>query len=503
MLKIKKNHIYFIWCIILMVVNILFLSDKMPNVNKFNFDSNTYNILLFTSLIFEIIFCILIYILNNKNIKIQNIFLVIMIPLGILFMILIPPGQTPDEHVHYARTYEISEGNLISSKKCRNMPKEVYSSFIERQSDGNYEKLLSNVTKKNSDKENCYYFPSAAVYNFICYMPQTIGVTIGKLFNLPILVDAYLGRLFNLLCFVLLMYLSIKYIPFYKEVLVLISLLPITLQEAISLSPDALTIGIIVFLVSYVLHLTYNKDTVSNKDYLLLSILCIITSLCKIVYIPVCLILFIIPKQKFKSLKDKNIRIFALAFLVIIINLLWLKTASGFLVQTREDVYPEKQIEFILSHPINYLITFFKSIRFHRKFYLFTMLGQHLELLNINVTKFYPILSIIFMIILIIIERMRNSIIKNSTKLLIFLISFIITFLILTSLYIQWTPVKRTIIEGVQGRYFLPILFFVPMLFMRTKKNEKIYKFDKINMYIFVLGVFANICALMFIFSVN
>ena len=39
-------------------------------------------------------------------------------------------------------------------------------------------------------------------------------------------------------------------------------------------------------------------------------------------------------------------------------------------------------------------------------------------------------------------------------------------------MYIQWTKVDSTLIEGVQGRYFLPLILLVPLLFVQTTQKS-------------------------------
>ena len=50
--------------------------------------------------------------------------------------------------------------------------------------------------------------------------------------------------------------------------------------------------------------------------------------------------------------------------------------------------------------------------------------------------------------------------------------------LIATSLYLQWTVIGASTysIEGLQGRYFLPVLPFVVCAFLSTKDNSKMTK---------------------------
>ena len=498
----KKNRnliIYIFFCLMFLIINILFLFNKMPHDITFEFNRRVKYILLGIVLFIEFILCFLVYLMYKKKVSLEKMFLMVAIPLGLLFLILIPVGQIPDEHSHFARTYEMSMGYLMTEKTGRDLPQEVTLSLTSDKGSGNYSKIIENIQKKNSGNIWHYVFINTAVYNFVCYTPQTIGVLIGKIFHAPILLDAYLGRLTNFICWLVLIYLAIKYIPFAKKQLILI----INIQQAISLSPDALTYSAVVFLIAYTLHLAYTKKEIFKKDYLILSILCIVVSLCKIVYMPVCLILFIIPKEKFKNLKDKNIKIISLALVVVIINLLWLKVASGFLAETNSGVNPDLQKTWILTHPFSYIKVIIYSIRSNYKFYLSSMMGQSLELLNVNVSPFYPAMAFIGLIILTILDRFTNSILKVKDKILIIGIFASVMLLIFTSLYIQWTPLKANIIDGVQGRYILPILCLVPLMFLKRKENKYDLNFNNLNIYVLAYCVFSNLCALMYIFEVN
>ena len=502
----KKNLnliCYIIFCFIFIIINILFLYNKMPHVITFGFNKNMRYLILGITMLIEILFCSIIYITYKKNISFEKIFLMVTVPLGLFFLVFIPVGQIPDEQSHFARIYEVSMGHLMTNENGRDMPAEIVSKLTNEKQNGNYSDILKNVKTKNTGKKYHYVILNTAVYNFICYLPQTVGVLIGKLFNAPILMDAYLGRLTNFICFISLIYLSIKYIPFAKKILMLISLLPITLQQGISLSPDVITYSSCVLLISYTSYLAYEKKEILKKDYFVLSMLCIIVSLCKIVYLPVCLILFILPKDKFQSLKDKNIKILSLAFVVITINLIWLKIATGFLVETHTGVNPMLQKDWIITHPFSYIKIILYSIYKNFKFYLYTMLGQSLELLNVDITKFYPNIALVMIIALTFIERLTKTILKIKDKLLFIGILCSVMLLIFTSLYIQWTPLKSSIIDGVQGRYFLPILCLVPFIFFKTKKNKYEYDLSGLNIYVLTFSMFFNICALMYIFAVN
>ena len=94
-----------------------------------------------------------------------------------------------------------------------------------------------------------------------------------------------------------------------------------------------------------------------------------------------------------------------------------------------------------------------------------------------------------------IIEYNKNKIdFKYMEKLFMVLIYIVIVILISTSLYLQWTPVGKNLIIGIQGRYFLPLVMLFPILF-NGKKNIIIpYK------YVLVFMIMESIYALNIIF---
>ena len=63
-------------------------------------------------------------------------------------------------------------------------------------------------------------------------------------------------------------------------------------------------------------------------------------------------------------------------------------------------------------------------------------------------------------------------------KIIILFIILVITILIFTSLFIQWSENNLNYIDGVQGRYFLPILPLVLILINGIKVNSKYTTLD-------------------------
>ena len=85
----------------------------------------------------------------------------------------------------------------------------------------------------------------------------------------------------------------------------------------------------------------------------------------------------------------------------------------------------------------------------------------------------------------------------------VFVVTFLtIVLLIFTSLYIQWTAVGAPVIDGVQGRYFLPILLLVPIALCRGK-NKKTHVTLISERAVLCYSAIVNMAALAIIFMQN
>lgn len=171
-----------------------------------------------------------------------------MIPLGILYIFAFPINRHPDEFQHFLRAAEISEGHVISKHyKGGRVGRNLDANYQYIDTLKNYKTSFKEMELKKSSSKYEYGFWNTALYSFTCYIPQTLGIFIGKLLNLPIYMYDYLGRLFNYICFLLITYMAIKISPIKKLTMFIVLLLPITIELATSLSPDSLIIAISFF----------------------------------------------------------------------------------------------------------------------------------------------------------------------------------------------------------------------------------------------------------------
>lgn len=490
----------FVFCVVFMLLNCLFTKYILGDTGI-----KKFMLVIFVELIIEVFVIFIIFRLRKKGVPLEKRFLFLALILGVMFVVILPPGQAPDDVTHFRRAYSLSTGEVMPDLSENNevfgsMPVEVeYMPIMP--SKGTYEKLLNNMDA-NSGENTDQVYTAAALYNFVCYIPQTIAIWIGKVFNFSILGIGYLVKIFNFLTWTMLVFFAIKVIPKFKKVVVFIALLPITMQEATSMSPDALTIGLSILLVSFVMFLAYGrKRSVTGKDLSILYVMACAIGLCKIVYLPLVLLCLIIPAVKFGSKKRKIIHLSIIFALVVVINLAWLILSSKYLVEYNEGVDSGIQLKNILQNPINYLEVVFGTMNIYMQSWVSNMLGLSLGAFVFNLPGMFFFLS--FAIMLLLFFQRSDTLKMGTVDRFVFTSVFLIIFcLILTSLYMQWTPVGYNFVEGVQGRYFLPILLLVPIIISRRgdkKPHMNLITQDTVLIY----SLFVNVIALLTIFVQN
>jgi uncharacterized membrane protein len=200
----------------------------------------------------------------------QRAFLVLSILFGIAFVFITPPFQTPDEPHQFFRSYQVSEGELLA--------------VVHRQPNGDVAEIggylpssLSETTRKamgtvpshcdikvdlhenvfsllgvplDQHRRTFVPFTDTARYPFVPYLPQAVGVLIGRVLGLSPLLLLYMGRLTNLAAWIFLTYWSIRVVPTGKWVFFLAALTPMSLFIGASISGDAATNGLSFFFIA-------------------------------------------------------------------------------------------------------------------------------------------------------------------------------------------------------------------------------------------------------------
>ena len=404
-----------------------------------------------------------------SHLSIHNAFLLFWLFFSSLYICSSTLFNVPDEYDHFYRSLEISEGHFFSEYDeeknvgGRELPLDVELKLM-RQSWITY-----NENKEMSLSANRVpiAFSNTAVYSPFTYFPQAIGIFIARRFSNNIPLILYAGRLINWIYITVLLYFAIKYLPYGKEFLALIALMPMNISEAVSLAPDGAVFAITAFFISYIMYLRTHMDKVLKPwELFFIGAVAFLISMNKIVYLPFCIFILLIPKERFRFRKmEKVFYIIILAVITCSINFIWLLYCRKFL--TYPGTNSTVQLQYILHNPITYYVTFARTYIVDGLRLMMEMVGSNLGWLDVKVVELFIFSYVIFMIY----KAHPNVKITGKKDHLLMIVSVVVVIVVFlltsTSLYLQWTYVYNRGISGLQGRYFIPLL--LPIYLLITK----------------------------------
>jgi len=439
-----------------------------------------------------VIVTVLFMLFRRKDLS--RIFVPVAVIFGLLYMITTPAFRAQDEDLHFYRAYEISEGHLTSDL-LNGVGGRVLPSSLENITRPGVTKIKYEDTFKAFELQlkpnfsEFVEFPNAALYSPVVYIPQASGIFLAKALRLNPMWMVYFGRLFNLVLWIFIMKMAISLMPLGKVAMFVVALSPMSLFTVSSLSADGVTNAVIMLFIALVLHLAYGSCAKVKKRHLAtLLFLGTVMALCKFVYLPICALCLIIPKEKY----PKHIRkVFANSLLLVIplvVNIIWLGIASVYRIdQINSGVSTPLQINNVLFNPATFFLVMAQTTVYFFNFYIQSLFGASLGWFDIPV---YTWISMIYMLIISFLAVTDNSIlIKKRDKLVMLVVSLVIIALVYVSLYVSWTRVGESIVGGVQGRYFLPVIPIILLLFNNSK--IKVF-FDRINLNV-AFGVLVSL----------
>lgn len=486
--KNKYGCIAFLFIVAFFMINIFDLKNKLVGS-----DVSLHKIVILYSLICGALVALVSFLFKkfkNGN-NIAKVFLILSILIGTCYIGASPLFSGSDEHNHYYRIYEITEGTYktpVNKYVGGKLPTSLAQTFIDGGGSnakikyGSIEKM--HAIKLDQDNTKQYgvswnnQYSNTALYSPLSYTPHVIGFLVGKIIGMTPYAIGMLGRIANLITYSLLGYMALKVLPRFKMFYFAILLSPNMLQCAATLSADAFTNVIILLFIAYVYYLCASKDKINIKDEALLFVLSVFIALCKITYLPIVFAVLFIEKDKYKNNSSEKI-VFSLltVFVATIISLLWMRSTNGIF----EIFYPKSELQkaFIFGNIIEYGIIFLRTFAVYGMSFIECLfVGNtmyHSQLLMPGVISYSYVILVIYCLLG---DRLKNEMTLGK-RLIIVVVGIAIIGLISSAIYVQCTAqffeVASPIIQGIQGRYFIPVIMLLP--FVISGKKLK-YKFN-------------------------
>lgn len=492
--KIYDKSIFFIETLIILIlgINIFEVLCNITTIKGVFFKE-------YITIIITTIILLIILIFNTIRYKknVQKLFVTYILPIGILFIILLPMNWVPDEEAHMAKTYEISQGKLITPFG-ENKEGDIYVpqqllDIVNSKHDYSYVQIREDLKKEADYRNTAPIQTIAKTYFPLNYVSGAITFAVCRTFNMNLLLMCYVTRLVNFILFVIIAYYCIKTIPFGKLLLAIYMFLPMNIQQSASLSADVFINSISILFIVYNMKLLYQDKDVSLKQKIIYYVLALSISVCKYVYFILVFMSLLLIKNRNISKRNKIEMISISIIGAIIIAIGWFIFSQQYVdarpIIIERNVLPIQQIKYILSEPIKYIKIVISNITELGGFYINTFIGSSMGLLNIKIPEIYIILFEIGLAVLPFLEYNEKSF-EKVEKGIVIAIAILAIILILTALYITWTPHQAQTILGVQGRYFIPIFILILLSMIKGNQNVEINHLEiKYFIMFFVLNL--------------
>lgn len=419
---------------------------------------------LFVVSVLGIISMIALYLLD-KDLAKEKLFLLLAIPIGISMLICILPFHKPDEIYHYKSAYQLATMQEFS-KKIEYPNLNIYYS--------NYKDQLENINTVGYDdiKKD-----TRGKYNCLLYVVPAIGIIIGKVLCFSPLIGYYIGALLNFILFLVVGYYAIRRIPIGKFLLVVYMLNPIVLQQSASMSADCIINIVSIFFISYILYLAYEKKKIDNKDFVILVVSSCFIIIGKYAYFPLLALFLLVKKPIYKYIKQNKVK--SLFYIIILLFILfgWIALSKKLsIVHSINSFGPQKvetKVGNLIAHPLTYIPIYLNTLVTYTPYYVESMLGKCLGLLDVLVSNITFCIYTVVLLLSLFIKDKEDIKLSKQNKVLYIIVSIIVFNIILLGLYVGWGTIDDVLIQGVQGRYFIPIFILLLLTLINDDNSIK------------------------------
>lgn len=468
--------------------NIKFEGNNSFVIKSIKVDNTlSFNRFLFIFIFASIGVVTILYLYFKNNLfsgKIEKLFLSIVFIIGGLF-ILLQPHTTSfswDDQIHFSSIYRIFElDGLTEWKESYHTMTEIapFSDSIntveERNLQNDYLESNNKVVKTESNSR-------LISYNQIGYIVPGFVLKICSMIGISTVVTVILTKFSMLSVYGIIMYFAIKVSPYGKRIIAIFGLIPTVLFLSTQFSYDPPIIASMCLFVAEFLSVMCNKKKkIDLKVCLILLISIIVASFIKAVYIPLILLCLLIPKDNFlndKQRKNFKIGVILIFIMIVITFVVPAVTTSDAIGDFRGgNTNSSEQLHMILKNPLGYanlLKDTAGALLADRTISSFALYNYSYVKNVLNTPSYTNIYFIILLLLVFVIltDSYNDKKIKNEKLIKIFNCFIIIGIIILiwTALYIAFTPVGEMTINGVQSRYFLPLI--IPFVLINLSNNK-------------------------------
>lgn len=426
-------------------------------------------------------------------------FLVLFVLGGATFIAVTPPGLNPDEPAHVFRAYQVAHGGLVAQE----------AEGIQGIRDGDpggyiptaWTKLFDDAhfTRGFEDQPSFrdldwsalgaihddgttgwQTFTNTVQYPPVAYVPQAVALRIGEALDLGVLAQLELGRAFGLLAVAGLLLAAVRLTPVGRLTFFAVGLLPSVVGQAAAFSADGVTIALCFLATALVLRWSLRTGAPTWWRWIGLGVLFVAIALVKPTYAPIAVIAAVIPILNPAARRLWHL-VGAGAVIAIAagVTLGWLRATSWVTQGVNPLNHPDQQRAFLLEHPLVFVKAVFRSVVLDYPTGLTTEKGEiwrgvfgAFSWLRAPLPMVFVILLVIALVLsMLVVERHERLPVATLRRGVLWRVVVAVAIAIVVAgvclaLYIYYTADQGQWLQGLQGRYFLPVVPALLLLFL-------------------------------------
>jgi uncharacterized membrane protein len=387
-----------------------------------------------------------------------------------------PPFQAADEAAHFFRAYRVSEGSLDllpragTDRATIEVPEGLVraGSVLYQAPPFRAERKISvaelRVASQVAIGETpvTVFAPNTLMYTFVPYAPQAFGIALARSLGGSALGVLYAGRIANLLVASIVIAFAVARAPAYRWLIAALALTPMAVSLRGSLSPDAIVLAAATLLTAEIAALAWGRTAPIGPSpepprrrlhFLLVAagLLCA----AKFAYLPLCLLALLVPPSRWPLRRSAALAAYA-ATVVAAASLAVVAARSVSAIRFDARVDPAAQVAHALSHPFASALVILRDAAQHAPRYAAQLVGK-LGWLDVPLPVALIVSYLLLLLALLAIDGSPGVVVRRWQRWTVAGVTIGGAAAVIASQYVMWTPVGASFVEGVQGRYFLPL----------------------------------------------
>jgi uncharacterized membrane protein len=394
-------------------------------------------------------------------------------------IVLTPPLEGPDEPAHFLRAYGISLGEIVPTmadehgRKGILVPARLHRGYavfehalfkLGKTKDFDYRNVWAEYSRIAADPDTGrppvfqLYWGSEG-YAPVAYLPQAGAAVLARMADLDFVATLLLMRFAGLAAMTAVTAYAIALAGRLGWTFLLIAMLPAALYGRSMVSADGAALACTMVITALCVRAARSGES-RRWERALFMTLCVLSKPPQLAFV-----LLEAMTRPFRQW-PRHWRTLALVVLPgLILAPLWVVAVSGdagtWRLFQNTAMPPEHfsiawKLRFMLEHPLHFPLAVITGLRWSRHYWLqlIGILGWLDTWLQLWV---YPVVTLALVAVCLVPIELERS-----TRLRIALVSGLTVFVYWLAIYLIffmiWTPIASIEVEGVQGRYFLPVL---------------------------------------------